>query len=160
MTRGSLLAAMACLSLAACSAQTKGAAAGEEGAVKAADAALGQAVAAKDLNKIMVHYADDAVLMPAAEPLISGKPAIAAEWKHILSIPQLENLSKLGRAEVSSAGDLAYTMGSYRSRMMGESGVLVDEPGKWLSIWKKQPDGKWRIIVETYNTDIPPPDHK
>ncbi|HXG81676.1 MAG TPA: DUF4440 domain-containing protein [Sphingomicrobium sp.] len=129
-------------------------------AVKAADAALQLAVAAKDLDKIMVHYADDAMLMPAAEPAITGKAAITAEWKHVLSIPDIENSSELSRVEVSSANDLAYTMGSYRSRMMGETGVLVEEPGKWLSIWRKQPDGQWRIIVETYNTDIPPPDHK
>lgn len=51
-------------------------------------------------------------------------------------------------------------MGSYTSRMMGEGGKPVDEPGKWLTVWKKQPDGAWRIVMDTYNTDIPPPDHK
>lgn len=160
MMRESLLAAMAYLSLAACNPLTRDAAANEAESVKAADAALQQAVAANDLNKIMVHYADTAVLMPAAEPAISGKAAITKEWEHILAIPELENTSKLARVEVAASNDLAYTMGSYRSRMMGESGVLVDEPGKWLSIWKKQPDGSWRIIVEAYNTDTPPPDHK
>lgn len=159
MNRAALWAA-ACLSLAACAPQARTSAAGEQETVKAADAALQQAVAAKDLDKIMVHYADDAVLMPAAEPVINGKAAITEEWKHILAIPDLENTSKLARVEVAAANDLAYTMGSYRSRMMGEAGSLVDEPGKWLSIWRRQPDGKWRIIVETYNTDIPPPDHK
>ena len=153
-------AAVACLSLAACSPQTRSAAVNEEAAVKTADAALSQAVAAHDLEKIMVHYADDAVLMPAAEPTVSGKPAITAEWKHILAIPEMENVSQLTRVQVASASDLAYTMGTYRSRMMGESGAMVEEPGKWLSIWKKQPGGNWRIIVETYNTDIAPPDHK
>ena len=160
MKRAAFTAATVGLLLAACTPQNETTAASEQEAVKAADAALQQAVAAKDLNKIMVHYADDAALMPAAEPIINGKAAIAEEWKHILAIPQLENTSKLARAEVAAANDLAYTMGSYRSRMMGESEVLVDEPGKWLSIWKRQPDGGWKIIVETYNTDIPPPDHK
>ena len=159
MKRASLIAAAGLL-MAACTAQNRAATADETAAVKAADAALQEAVAAKDLGRIMVHYAEDAVLMPAAEPLISGKAAITEEWQHILAIPELENMSTLARAEVASAGDLAYTMGSYRARMMGEAGVLVDEPGKWVSIWKRQPDGKWRIIVETYNTDVPPPDHK
>ena len=67
---------------------------------------------------------------------------------------------ELGGVVVASGGDLAYTYGSYRSRLMGEDGKLVMEPGKWLTIWKKQPDGGWRIAVDTYNTDIPPPDHK
>ena len=153
-----LLTAATALSLAACGAHTG--AASEQEAVKSADAALQAAVAAKDLDKIMVHYAEDAVLMPTAAPVVTGKPAITAEWKHILAIPQLENTSTLARVEVSASNDMAYTMGSYRSRMMGETDVLVDEPGKWLSIWKRQPDGSWKIAVETYNTDVPPPNHK
>jgi ketosteroid isomerase-like protein len=98
--------------------------------------------------------------MPAAKPLISGKKAITDEWKHILAIPSFESTSKLAGLDVSSAPDLAYTMGSFQARMIGEDGDLVMEPGKWLSVWKKQPDGSWRIVVDTYNTDIPPPDHQ
>ena len=124
------------------------------------DAKLGQAINAKDAEAIASFYADDAILMPTAEPVVRGKAAITEEWKHILAIPAFQNESKLGGVAVASAGDLAYTYGSYRSQLMGEDGKLVTEPGKWLTIWKRQPDGGWRIAVETYNTDIPPPDHK
>lgn len=124
------------------------------------DAKLGQAIDAKDAAAIASFYADDAILMPTAEPVVRGKAAIADEWKHILAIPAFQNESKLVGVEVASAGDLAYTYGSYRSQLMGEDGRLTTEPGKWLTIWKKHPDGRWRIAVETYNTDIPPPDHK
>ena len=124
------------------------------------DAKLGQAIDAKDAAAVAAFYAEDAILMPTAEPIIKGKAAIKEEWKHILAIPAFENESKLGGVQVASAGDLAYTYGSYRSRLMGEDGNLTMEPGKWLTIWKKQPEGGWRIVVDTYNTDIPPPDHK
>jgi uncharacterized protein (TIGR02246 family) len=124
------------------------------------DAKLGQAVDAKDAAAIAAFYADDAILMPTAEPVVRGKAAITEEWKHILAIPAFQNESKLGGVEVASAGDLAYTYGSYRAKLMGEDGKLATEPGKWLTIWKKQPDGGWRIVVESYNTDVPPPDHK
>jgi len=93
--------------------------------------------------------------MPTAEPALRGKPAIAEEWKHILAIPAFHNQSKLEGVEIAQAGDLAYTWGSYRSRLMGEDGKITTEPGKWLTVWKKQPDGSWRIAVDTYNTDIP-----
>jgi ketosteroid isomerase-like protein len=124
------------------------------------DAKLGQAIDAKDASAIAAFYADNAILMPTAEPVVRGKAAITEEWKHILAIPAFANESKLGGVEVASASDLAYTYGSYRSRLMGEDGKLVMEPGKWLTIWKKQPDGRWQIVLDTYNTDIPPPDHK
>ena len=154
------LTAVAVLSLFGCAQPSERGEASEVDAVRAADAALQEAVAAKDLKTIVSFYADDAVLMPAAEPLVTGKSAIAAEWGHILAIPDMQNASKLVRVEASSANDLAYTMGTYQSQMMGEDGRQVTEPGKWLSVWKKQPDGAWRIIIDTYNTDIPPPDHK
>ena len=154
------VSAVALLTLCGCTQPSAKASPSEVESVRAEDAKLQKAVAAKDLEAIVSFYANDAVLMPAAEPLVSGKAAIAAEWKHILAIPKLENASKLTRVEASSANDLAYSMGTYQSKMTGEDGTMVTEPGKWLSVWKKQPDGAWRIIVETYNTDIAPPDHK
>ena len=153
------IAAVAALTLFGCT-QTERQSGSEVEAVRAADAMLQKAVAANDLEAIVSFYADDAVLMPAAEPSITGKKGIKEEWEHILAIPGLQNTSKLVRAEASSANDFAYTMGTYQSQMMGEDGRQVTEPGKWLSVWKKQPDGAWRIVVDTYNTDIPPPDHK
>lgn len=128
--------------------------------LRSLDAKLGKAIDAKDAGAIGAFYADDAILMPTAEPVIKGKAAITGEWKHILAIPAFKNESQLEGVVLAEAGDLAYTYGSYRSRLMGEDGKLVMEPGKWLTIWKKQPDGGWRIAVDTYNTDIPPPDHK
>lgn len=128
--------------------------------LKAADAALQKAVEKRDLEGIVSFYSERAVLLPTAEPMVSGKAAIREEWKHILSIPDFANAASMTGVEVSSGGDMGYTIGTYRSVMAGEDGTQVTEPGKWVSIWKLQPDGAWRIVVDIYNTDIPPPDHK
>ena len=150
---------VAALALCSCSAnQHDDRSAADE--LRSLDAKLGQAIDAKNTAAVAAFYADDAILMPTAEPVVRGKAAITDEWKHILAIPAFQNQSKLEGIEVARAGDFAYTYGSYRSRLMGEDGKLVMEPGKWLTIWKKQSDGGWRIAVDAYNTDIPPPDHK
>jgi ketosteroid isomerase-like protein len=60
---------------------------------------------------------------------------------------------------VKVSGDLAYTYGVYRSKMMGEDGKPVEEPGKFVTVWHREPDRKWRIVLDTYNTDIMPPVH-
>lgn len=129
-------------------------------AIRAADTALQKAVADKDLERIVSFYAEEAVMLPTAEPIVVGKSAIREEWQHILSIPRFQNNSSLTRIDVSSSGDMAYSMGTYVATMLGEAGNSATEPGKWLSVWKRQADGSWRIVVDTYNTDIPPPDHK
>ena len=129
-------------------------------AISAADAALQNAVAERNLEAIISFYAEDAVMLPTAEPIVVGKPAIRKEWQHILDIPDFQNRSVLTKVDVSSGGDMAYSMGTYLAMMLGEDGQPVTEPGKFLSVWKRQSDGSWRIVADTYNTDIPPPDHK
>ena len=128
--------------------------------LRAADSALQEALVAKDLEKITAFYADNAVMLPTAEPMIEGKPAIRDEWQHILAIPDFSNAAQLRGADVSTAGDLGYTWGTYRSKMMGEDGKPVEEPGKFLTVWKRGADGGWKVVMDTYNTDVPPPDHK
>lgn len=160
MNTRAYLAAMLALSLAGCNQAGDGGTAADVEALRAADARLQTAMTQRNLGQIVAFYADDAVFLPTAEPTVTGKAAITAEWKHILAIPDYQNTTKLLRVEVAAARDMAYTMGTYTSRMMGQDGKPVVEPGKWLSIWKKQPDGAWRIVMDTYNTDIMPPDHK
>ena len=125
--------------------------------VRAADAAVTRAITAKDADRISEYYANDAILMPTAEPMIRGRAAIRDEWQHILAIPDFTNQTTTQDAKVS--GDLAYTYGVYRSRMMGENGKPVEEPGKFVTVWRRDSDGKWRIVLDTYNTDIMPPVH-
>lgn len=125
-----------------------------------ADKELQAAVARKDLEKVISFYSDDARLMPAAKPAINGKQGIRTEWEAIFKIPDFENKSERKGLEVAASRDLAYTTGTYTATLRGEDGAIVQEPGKWVSVWKKQADGSWRIIIDIYNTDIPPPDHK
>ncbi|MGH7628407.1 MAG: YybH family protein [Gemmatimonadales bacterium] len=148
------------LMLAACGRGPGPGPAGAPETIRAADAALNQAIEERDLERIISFYADDALLLPAAEPLISGKAAIREEWSHVLAIPDFQSKAALMKVEISTSGDIGYSMGTYVATMMGENGRPVTEPGKWLSVWRKQPDGAWRIVVDIYNTDIPPPDHK
>lgn len=128
--------------------------------LRALDRELQAAVARKDIDRIMSFYDDDAVLLPAAKPAIRGREAIRSEWTQILAIPGFENQGTLTSLELSSSADLAYTTGSYLAQMRGEDGTTVREPGKWVTVWKRRQSGAWRIVLDTYNTDVPPPDHK
>jgi ketosteroid isomerase-like protein len=131
-----------------------------EETIRNADASIQNTIAQKNIDSLISFYAEDACLLPTAEPKVEGKAAIKKEWQHIFQIPDFNNKSTLTKMEISKDGSMAYTMGTYLATMQGEDGNPVQEPGKWVTIWKKQSDGRWRIIIDTYNTDIPPPDHK
>jgi uncharacterized protein (TIGR02246 family) len=132
--------------------------AADERAVRSADSALSTAIEARDAERTASFYAEDALLMPIAEPTVAGRAAIQAEWAHVFGIPGFMNGARLERVEVSS-GSLAYTRGTYETAMKAPNGSPVIERGKWVTIWRRQADGNWRIAVDIANTDAPPPDH-
>jgi ketosteroid isomerase-like protein len=34
-------------------------------------------------------------------------------------------------------------------------GKPVTDNGKFVEVWKKQSDGKWKCVADTYNSDLP-----
>ena len=99
------------------------------------------------------------MLMPVAESIVAGRASILTEWRHVFGIPRHVSHARLVVAEVSATGDLGYTRGTYESPMRGLDGQQPLERGKWVSVWKRQADGQWRLNVDIFNTDTPPPIH-
>lgn len=128
-------------------------------ALRTADSLVQAAIVARDADRAASFYAEQAVMMPVAEATIEGRPAILAEWRHVFGIPGYANRARLVAADLSTAGDLGYTRGTYESPMLGPDGQQLLERGKWVSVWKRQADGQWRIVVDIFNTDTPPPIH-
>jgi len=54
---------------------------------------------------------------------------------------------------ISDGGDLGYAVGSYEQTAPDKSGVLTRTVGKWMSVFRKQPDGSWGAVADTYNVD-------
>ncbi len=58
--------------------------------------------------------------------------------------------------DVSDDGTLGYNYGRYEMRGKGPDGQERVGTGWFLSIWKKQPDGSWRYVMDTGAPDRPP----
>ena len=59
------------------------------------------------------------------------------------------------KVEVAKSGDLAYLCGTYQMSWDDASGKPVSDNGKMVEIWKKQADGNWKCIVDTWSSDLP-----
>jgi len=59
-------------------------------------------------------------------------------------------------ADAAGSGDLGFTVGEYVFTGRGTTGAVVQRFGKYLTIWKKQPDGEWRFVVDGGNTSPTP----
>lgn len=60
------------------------------------------------------------------------------------------------KAEMAASGDLGYTYGNFVFAMKDKEGKLVTRYGKYASIWKKQKDGKWKVVVDMGNSSPDP----
>ena len=60
------------------------------------------------------------------------------------------------KAEMAASGDLGYTYGNYVYTARNKEGKLVANYGKYTSIWKKQKDGRWKVIVDMGNSSPEP----
>lgn len=57
--------------------------------------------------------------------------------------------------DVSDDGTLGYNYGRYEVRGTGPDGAEVVRGGFFLSIWKRQPDGSWKYVMDTGAPDRP-----
>lgn len=60
------------------------------------------------------------------------------------------------KAEMASSGDLGYTYGNYVYTAKNKEGKTVTSYGKYASIWKKQKDGQWKVVVDVGNSSPDP----
>jgi ketosteroid isomerase-like protein len=60
------------------------------------------------------------------------------------------------KADMSVSGDLGYTYGNYVYTAKNKEGKLVANYGKYTSIWKKQKDGQWKVVVDVGNSSPDP----
>jgi len=54
-------------------------------------------------------------------------------------------------AAVAGSRDLGYTIGEYTSTGRGPTGAAVQRFGKYLTVWKRQPNGTWKFVVDGGN---------
>ena len=57
--------------------------------------------------------------------------------------------------EVMVAGDLAVENGTYEMTLLPKGGKEMVDKGKYLTVWKKQADGSWKIVRDINNSDRP-----
>ena len=124
-----------------------------EDAVRAADQEWLRLFAGKDVAKSVDYVlADGSVLAPNV-PIATGHEAISRLFTGFFALPDL-NISWLpAKVEVARSADVAYSTGAYRMTFKDASGKLIEERGKYVTIWKKDRAGKWKVAYDIFNSD-------
>jgi uncharacterized protein (TIGR02246 family) len=127
--------------------------AANEAAIRAASREWSAAASSRDLERAVSFYADDATYNPPGAPLAAGKDAIRKVWTNIVAIPGGNLRWVTSKVEVARSGDLAYDTGAYTLTKNDASGKPVTTKGKYVVVWKKHADGKWKVIEDIDNPD-------
>jgi ketosteroid isomerase-like protein len=114
-----------------------------------------KAAADKGSAGYMSYYADDAVEVSNNSPLIEGKVNIAKDMGFLDDKNNQLIWTPVG-ADISGSSDLGYTYGTYEFHSKNKDGKLAIEYGKYTSIWKKQKDGSWKVVLDMGNASPEP----
>jgi len=125
----------------------------DEAAIRAASAEWAKVAAAKDLEKTLSYYADDASMFPPNMPIVTGADARRKAWSEMLAPTDLVFSNTATKVEAARSGDLAYETGTFEESFKDATGQPVRIVGKYAVVWKKQSNGQWKAIVDIFNTD-------
>lgn len=118
-------------------------------AIRAAEVALAEAFEASDAAAWVDFYTEDVIFAGPGVPTIQGRAAfLEAARGTVISSMQIAAESTLG------SGDFAATFGraTWVSGPRGSDSPV--QRRRLLMVWRREPDGRWRIALELLNEDL------
>lgn len=124
----------------------------ERNALLAVDKAWSETI--NDTPTFLSFVADGAHFMPFGAPLAQGD-GIRTTWEGLTSMPGFALEWQATYAEVAASGDLGYTIGTFEL-VAEHEGTAMLTLGKYVTVWGKQADGSWKVLVDCFNTNGSP----
>ena len=109
----------------------------------------------KGAQGYMSFYAEDAAELPNGENILQGKAAIAKTMGFLDDKNNSLTWTPF-HADMAASEDLGYTYGTYEFRSKDKDGKPTVSYGKYASIWKKQKDGSWKVVMDMGNSSPAP----
>lgn len=104
----------------------------------------------------VTQVAENVRFLPPEAPRADGKEAVRGVIEQLVSMPGMAIKWEPVLAEVSKDADLGYTIGTYHMTFEGEGGVPMAVDGKYLTVWRKDAAGSWKVEADTFNPDGKP----
>jgi ketosteroid isomerase-like protein len=112
-----------------------------------------QAVAEGGGKAFASWFADDALTLNNGQHPVMGRAAIAAkaQWD-----PKEYQLSWVPEgAQMGPSNDMGFTWGHYEGHSKDKNGQPVTISGRYITVWKKMPDGAWKVALDASANEPP-----
>ncbi len=127
----------------------------DERAIRDSDAEWSKAAGAKDAERFVSFFADDGSELPPNAPMLTGKESIRKWASELTAQPGFAVTWQPTKVEVSRTGDIGYEVLTYQLTLNNPKGKPVTDRGKGVTVWKKQPDGSWKVVADIFSSDLP-----
>lgn len=121
-----------------------------------ADRAFAAATAQRGLEGWLAAYDSTGIQMEPDVPFTPGIGAVRAIMTPAFADTSFHITWEPTMAFASAAGDLGYTLGTWRSASRSASGSEAVHTGKYVTIWRRQADGGWKVVFDGGNPDASP----
>ncbi|HEY7461169.1 MAG TPA: DUF4440 domain-containing protein [Gemmatimonadota bacterium] len=127
----------------------------EKAAVKQADADFSKTSESRDFQAFLTFVSDSATFYSNGGRILRGKQEVGEQWKPLFDPAGPALAWQPTDSDVASSGDLGYSRGVWKISQDGPEGRR-EGTGKYVTIWRKEADGKWRVVVDIGNPDEQP----
>ncbi len=105
-----------------------------------------------DIKACAEFYSEDATLFLADRPPIKGRESIeAALREHSTAGAKLVLVEPL---EMRSSGDIGVCAGTYVFEIASDGGEAVEQRGKFVTVFMRQPDRSWKAVIDSLLGDM------
>ena len=113
------------------------------------DREFARSMAVGGLDAWVDHFAPEGAMI-SGQGEITGEPYIRAAMAPVLTDSTVVFTWSPQRARVAESGELGYTVGDYRISRRDSTGQIAEtlDRGKYVSIWRRQPDGTWKVVAD------------
>jgi len=108
--------------------------------VRAAETAFAKTMADRDHAAFGSYIAEEGVFF-GRSGAIRGRTAVAADWKRFFEGKEAPFSWAPETVEILPSGNLGLTSGPVHD----PKGALI---GTFMTIWRLEPDGKWRVVFD------------
>jgi ketosteroid isomerase-like protein len=102
---------------------------------------------ARDVDKAVAHYSNDAAVANPGMALASDEVSRKMAISQFLSDSSMKLTFASDKVGVAQSGDLAYTRGHYAIEATDpKTKQPKTDTGSYLTVWQKQSDGSWKAV--------------
>ena len=120
-----------------------------------ADRAFARATAANGTESWVTTFTEDGMMFNGSQPVV-GHGAIRDFMGPAFDSGNFSLTWDPVAGEISGSGDLGYTRGRWESRATSSDGSEIVRIGMYVTIWRLNAEGEWRVALDIGAPDEPP----